>query len=999
MIGETISHYKIIKKLGQGGMGEVYLAEDSKLRRKVALKFLPRSISQDSEERIRLVREAQAAAALDHPNITSVHEIEETDKDIFIVMSFIKGTTLKEKISLRGPLPINETLNIAIQIANGLKEAHDHGIFHRDIKSSNIIVNSKEQVKITDFGLAKFKGERTLTKKGEQLGTAAYMSPEQIRGEVADQQSDIFSLGVVMFEMLTGELPFKGEDEHSIMFSIVYDSPKNISALRRGLSIELKQIVEKALKKEKNDRYKSIDEILNDLQELQGIVSTKKIISKFKRQKAKNISTESILSRIRKNHLKVIFLTIIILIVSIALVLYLLNTYRLDVASKVKYIAIIPFENQSGEDNYHYLESAIPNLLITNLEQSQHLRVLTWERMSDLLKASGNDDLVLLDLSKNDFFTLCKNDGVQEIVLGSFTKAGNVFATEIKVLDVNTKKLLRSKNSKGKGVNSILEFQVDELSEIIYIDSKENKQNLKNVTDITTHSMEAYNYFLRGREEAEKKYPANARKFFEKAIELDSTFASAYLYLAGVYSVLGMKKARKTSYEQAKRYSYKASEKERLYIEAMYAGRIEKDYKKEIRILEQLVKRFPEEKRFHVDLAMHYLGKELYYQAINKFNHVLELDPDYGFIYNKLGYTYSLMGEYEKAINCYQRYASLSPGDANPFDSIAELYLRIGNLENALAKFKEAIEVKSDFYYSYWKVAYIYALREDYSEAMSWINRLIQIAPTSSIKAFGLVWKGFYLFWLGMPEQSLQLLTSACQQLNECGDLTEEAYAHWITGWICLEIGHIHLAEEHQRRWYKTIMSENPTLQRTAYDQLLRGCFDLHFGRIDSVKSRVSTIQGLLPKIVPAYQPEFKFYSDLLQGATLLHENSVNEAIEFSLKMQPMHMPTLYPWYLLFYNVPYPKDILAQAYIRKEQIDNAIREYERLTEFDPNTEERRLIYPKHHFELAKLYEVKGWLSKAAERYSRFLKIWSNADESLPEKIEAQVRLDKLPEKK
>jgi serine/threonine protein kinase/tetratricopeptide (TPR) repeat protein len=945
VIGKTISHYKIIEKLGQGGMGEVYLAEDSKLRRKVALKFLSSSISQDSEERTRFVREAQAAAALDHPNITSVYEIEETDKDIFIVMSFIKGTTLKEKISSIGPLSINETLNIAIQIAKGLKEAHDHGIVHRDIKSSNIIVDSQGQAKITDFGLAKFKGERTLTKKGEQLGTAAYMSPEQIRGEAADQQSDIFSLGVVMYEMLTGELPFKGEDEHAIMFSIVYDSPTNIRTLTSELSIELEQIVEKALRKEKNERYKSIDEIFNDLQKLQGIVSTKKNISKFKRQSQKNISTKSILTRIRKKHLRVIFPVIIILIVSIALVIYLQNIYRLDFDSKTKRIAIIPFENQSGEDNYHYLKSAIPNLLITNLEQSQHLHILTWERMSDLLKASGNDDLVLLDLTKDDFFTLCKNDGVQEIVLGSFTKAGNVFATEIKVLDVNTKKLLRSKNSKGKGVNSILEFQVDELSEIIYTNLKEDEQELNNVADITTHSMEAYNYFLRGRKEAEKKYPANARKFLEKAIELDSTFSSAYLYLAKVYEKLGMKKARKTSYEQAKRYSYKASEKERLYIEAMYAGNIEKDYRKKIRILEKLVKKFPEEKKFHEELAEQYLGEELYHQAIKKFNQALELDPNYGLIYNKLAYTYSLMGEYEKAFNYYERYASLSPGDANPFDSIAELYLRIGNLDNALAKFKEAIEVKSDFYYSYWKVAYIYALREEYSEAMLWINRLIQIAPTSSIKAFGLVWKGFYLFWLGMPEQSLQVLTSGCEQLNECGDLTQEAYAHWITGWIYLEIGHTHLAEEHQKRWYKNIISERPTLKMIAYDQLLRGCFDLNLARIDSVKLRISTIQGLLPKIVPAYQPEFKFYSDILQGATLLYENSANESIEFSLRMQPMRMPTLYPWYLLFYNVPYPKDILARAYIRTDQIDNAIREYERLTEFDPNTEERRLNIP------------------------------------------------------
>ncbi|MFQ6115516.1 MAG: serine/threonine protein kinase, partial [bacterium] len=267
MTGKTISHFKIIEKLGSGGMGVVYKAEDTKLKRQVALKFLPSAIAEDSEERIRFEREAQAAAALDHPCIAAVHEIAESEGQMFIVMACVEGVSLKKKIK-SGPLTVEEAIDIAIQIAQGLKEAHDLGIVHRDIKSANVIVSPKGQVKITDFGLAKFKDEKTLTKSGAQMGSASYMSPEQIRGEPVDHQSDLFSIGVVLYEMLTGQLPFKGEDVHAQMFSIVYDLPQPVAMLKPEVPEALERIVERALKKQKEQRYQSIDELLTDLQAL-----------------------------------------------------------------------------------------------------------------------------------------------------------------------------------------------------------------------------------------------------------------------------------------------------------------------------------------------------------------------------------------------------------------------------------------------------------------------------------------------------------------------------------------------------------------------------------------------------------------------------------------------------------------------------------------------------------------------------------------------------------
>ncbi len=266
MIGETILHYRILQKLGEGGMGIVYKAEDTKLKREVAIKFLPHHVLANAEEKQRFEIEAQAAAALNHPNITTIYSIEESKDDIFIVMEYINGIELKEKIK-KGLPSLDESLSIISQIAEGLKAAHQKGIVHRDIKSSNIMLNSTGQVKIMDFGLAKVKGVSHITKLGTTLGTTAYMSPEQARGEHVDHRTDIWSLGVIMYEMFTGRTPFKGEFDQAVIYSILNEEPDSIGSNKEGMPVKLESIISKMLAKEPESRYKNIDEFLIDLRE------------------------------------------------------------------------------------------------------------------------------------------------------------------------------------------------------------------------------------------------------------------------------------------------------------------------------------------------------------------------------------------------------------------------------------------------------------------------------------------------------------------------------------------------------------------------------------------------------------------------------------------------------------------------------------------------------------------------------------------------------------
>jgi serine/threonine protein kinase len=279
MIGQTISHYKILEKLGGGGMGVVYKAEDTKLKRTVALKFLPPVYSFDKEAKQRFINEAQAASSLDHNNICAIHEVGETnDGQIFICMNCYDGETLKKKIE-RGQIKTDEAIDIIVQVATGLQKAHEKGIIHRDIKPANIFITNDGVVKILDFGLAKLSGQTMMTKMGETVGTIAYMSPEQTRGELVDNRTDIWSLGVVLYEMLTRNLPFKGEYDSAMIYSILNSNPEPIPGLRDDIPVEMEQIVNKCLDKDKEYRYQRIDDLLTDLKRFKRETSGVSVVS------------------------------------------------------------------------------------------------------------------------------------------------------------------------------------------------------------------------------------------------------------------------------------------------------------------------------------------------------------------------------------------------------------------------------------------------------------------------------------------------------------------------------------------------------------------------------------------------------------------------------------------------------------------------------------------------------------------------------------------------
>jgi eukaryotic-like serine/threonine-protein kinase len=654
MIGTTVSHYTIVAKIGGGGMGVVYRAEDTKLKRMVALKFLPSEFTLDPEAKQRFINEAQTASALQHNNICTIHDIDTTpDGEMFIVMDLYEGETLKTRISNRR-LSIPDCIDIAIQIAQGLQKAHEKGILHRDVKPANILVTTDGVAKIVDFGLAKLKGQSQLTKTGATPGTAAYMSPEQVMGEEVDQRADIWSLGVVLYEMVTGQPPFKSEFQEGVVYGIVHQDHPPMKTLNAGVPDGLELVVKNALEKDPGARYQNISEMLEDLLRVKG---GEGISGTHRRLRSAFATTRSKMAAALVGGM--------ILLAAAYFFLLPLFEGQTPPLSPLP-IAVVAFTNQTGDKSNDNLRELIPDLLITKLEQSKYLRVTTLERLRDLLKQMGRTDIEVID--KDLGFELCRKDGVGLIVIGTYGKMGDMFFTDVKVYDVESKQLITSASDKGTGVESILASQIDnigrEITRRLLTDQRAQPAQIR-VAEITTTSVDAYNYFLLGKTDYEKFYWNEARRVLEKAVSLDTTFAAAYLYLGRNYDALNDSKQRDAAYEKARRFSPKAPEKERLYIESAVAFGLEKDSEKGLRLLNQMIEKYPREKYAHWSLGNYYYGRKEFNEAISEFRKALDLDPDYGLALNGLAYAYAAAGDSSKSIECFKRYAAIIPTEVS----------------------------------------------------------------------------------------------------------------------------------------------------------------------------------------------------------------------------------------------------------------------------------------------------------------------------------------------
>jgi serine/threonine protein kinase/Flp pilus assembly protein TadD len=679
MIGETILHYKILEKLGEGGMGVVYKAEDTKLKREVAIKFLPHHISSNDEDRKRFEIEAQAAASLNHPNITTIHSIEESDSEVFIVMEYIDGIELKGKIK-SGSISINEAVDIAIQIADGLEAAHKKGIVHRDIKSGNVMITKDGKAKIMDFGLAKVGKGTQVTKVGTTVGTVAYMSPEQTRGEEIDNRSDIWSFGVLLYEMVTGKQPFKGDYDQALVYSILNEEPETAEIS----STALRNIILKALEKEPVERYQKVSEMLADLIEIKNETLTRTYSRSSERK-----------TQIQKKKNKWFVPAAIIIFIAFLIVAYIYFNSRSsvnNVSSEIKMIVVLPFENLGSSED-EYFADGITEEITSKLSGLSGLGVIARASAAQYKNTNKSLDEIAKEL------------GVGYILVGTirWDKSGDVDKVRVNPELIRTSDGVQmwsepyeSEYSTSFKLQTQIASQVANAMDINLLQPEK-----KSLSTNLTENQEAYNLYLKGKDfldyrNQEPQNKTTAERLFKQAIYLDPNFAAAYAGLSKAYSDM---------------YWF-------------YYDHSQKTIDLSKQAVEKSLELNPEFYGGYASLAWYYYHCKLDYdKAIENFHRSLDLQPNNYDALGGLGAVLRRQGKVEESIPFIERAMNINPLSAQAIFELGASYYWGKKYSMAIPLFQKSMSQDPSSPVSYYHLSACYILSDgDLTNATEAIN-------------------------------------------------------------------------------------------------------------------------------------------------------------------------------------------------------------------------------------------------------------------------------------
>jgi len=731
--------YQIIQELGRGGMGVVYKAQDTKLKRTVALKFLPQELTHISEVKERFMREAQAAAALDHPNICTVYEFDEAEEKSFISMAYIEGQSLKKKIE-SGPLELDEALRIATQAAEGLQEAHKKGVVHRDIKSANIMVDERDQTKIMDFGLARVAGGTLVTKEGMTMGTIAYMSPEQARGEEVDHRTDIWSLGVILYEMFSGQLPFKGEHDQAVVYSILNERLKPITNLRSDIPMAIEQVVSNALEKSPNERYQRLEELIDDLRSIsEGIVPEG---VKAKLRKAK-------LLRRKKAILYASLAGFLILMTVIALSLF---TGR---AEAIDSIAVLPLDNLMNDPEQDYFVDGMTEALIAELSKIGALRVISRQ---SVMRYKG---------SEKPLPEIARELNVDAVVEGSVLRSGERVRVTAQLIGATPERHLWAETF-DRDLGDVLALHSEVAQAIARkIEIAVTPQEQTHLASARPVNPEAYEAYLKGRHYW-SLWPEGqdlAIEYFQEATEKDPKYAPAYAGLALCYAPLGHFQPPKEVFPKVRAAALRALELDETLAEAHTAIGVvklwfdwdwegaERAWRRALELNPNSVEALalssdhliwtrgqfeeglaqarrardldPLNRGVNHMLAYAYLRTRRYDEAIAQFRRMLELDPNFWAAWHHLAWIYTFKGMNAEALAEYKKL-----GEPLDISHLGFLYAKMGWRDDARRVADNLIRISTQEYVSPYFIAIVYAGLGDKDQAFAWLEKAYQDRST-----------------------------------------------------------------------------------------------------------------------------------------------------------------------------------------------------------------------------------------------------------------------------